>query len=52
MGKLLITGGAGFIGSTLAKEAQKSGWEVRILDNLSTGFKETADNLAENGVEV
>ena len=52
MGKLLITGGAGFIGSTLAKEAQKSGWKVRVLDNLSTGFKETADNLAENGVEV
>lgn len=52
MGVLLITGGAGFIGSTLAKEAQKKGWAVRILDNLSTGFKETAESLAKDGVEV
>ena len=52
MGKLLITGGAGFIGSTLAKIAQKQGWEVRIFDNLSTGLKSTADELMNLGVEV
>lgn len=52
MGKLLITGGAGFIGSTLAKIAQKQGWEVRIFDNFSTGLKSTADELMNLGIEV
>ena len=52
MGKLLITGGAGFIGSTLAKIARIQGWEVRILDNLSTGLKSTADELMGQGIEV
>lgn len=37
MGKhLLITGGAGFIGSFLADELIERGYRVRILDNLST----------------
>lgn len=52
MGKILITGGAGFIGSTLAKISHKNGWEVRILDNLSTGLKHTADALQELGIDV
>lgn len=33
--KVLVTGGAGFIGSTLAGSLVRSGHEVRILDNLS-----------------
>src|SRR5688572_25420 len=33
--KVLITGGAGFIGSHLADELLNSGYEVRALDNLS-----------------
>jgi dTDP-L-rhamnose 4-epimerase len=33
--KILITGGAGFIGSNLALELQTRGHEVRVLDNLS-----------------
>lgn len=36
----LVTGGAGFIGSNLADELLAQGHEVRILDNLSTGFAE------------
>lgn len=52
MGTLLITGGAGFIGSTLATNALKKGWKVKILDNLSTGLKETSDKLDSMGVEV
>ena len=52
MGKLLITGGAGFIGSTLAKIAIENGWDVRVLDDLSTGLKSTADELINLGIEV
>ena len=36
----LVTGGAGFIGSNLADALIAQGHEVRILDNLSTGFAE------------
>ncbi|MEW9596949.1 GDP-mannose 4,6-dehydratase [Bacillus toyonensis] len=35
--KILITGGAGFIGSRLAIESLKRGYEVIVYDNLSTG---------------
>jgi dTDP-L-rhamnose 4-epimerase len=35
MSHLLITGGAGFIGTHLARQALESGHDVRILDNLS-----------------
>ena len=52
MGKLLITGGAGFIGSRLAKIASIKGWDVTVLDNLSTGLQSNADSLQSNGIEV
>lgn len=35
--KILITGGAGFIGSHLAEKLLKSGNEISVIDNLSTG---------------
>jgi UDP-glucose 4-epimerase len=35
--KVLITGGAGFIGSHLAENLQKQGYEIVIFDDLSTG---------------
>ena len=35
--KILITGGAGFIGSHLAEHFSKAGHNITILDNLSTG---------------
>lgn len=40
MAHYLITGGAGFIGSNLAKRLLAQGHQVRILDNLSTGKRE------------
>jgi len=38
--KILITGGAGFIGSTVADLFAASGWDVAILDDLSSGKRE------------
>ncbi|MFA5129341.1 MAG: NAD-dependent epimerase/dehydratase family protein [Patescibacteria group bacterium] len=38
--KYIITGGAGFIGSTLAKRFVNEGHEVIVIDNLSTGKRE------------
>lgn len=35
--RILITGGAGFIGSHLAEDLVKSGYSVKILDDFSTG---------------
>ena len=45
--KVLITGGAGFIGSHLAERCLKQGWAVRVLDDLSTGAEENLANLAD-----
>jgi dTDP-L-rhamnose 4-epimerase len=36
MKQILITGGAGFIGSHLADELLREGYRVKVLDNLST----------------
>jgi UDP-glucose 4-epimerase len=38
--RVLITGGAGFIGSNLAEELLLQGVSVRVLDNFSTGRRE------------
>ena len=40
MARMLITGGAGFIGSHVAELALKEGFEVAVLDNLSSGRAE------------
>ncbi len=42
--KALVTGGAGFIGSTLADRLLAEGWEVDVVDDLSTG---SLTNLAD-----
>lgn len=38
--KLLVVGGAGYIGSHMCKLLVKAGHEVMVLDNLSTGFRD------------
>jgi UDP-glucose 4-epimerase len=45
--RALITGGAGFIGSHLADRLVADGHEVRVLDDLSTGFPENLNPGAE-----
>ena len=50
--KVLITGGAGFIGSHLAEHFQKSGDEVTILDNFSTGNTKNLDIFCFSGKTV
>ena len=52
MPHLLITGGAGFIGSNFAKTSINRGWKVRILDDLSTGLQSIADELELKGVQI
>lgn len=46
--KCLITGGAGFIGSQLARRLLKEGAEVTVLDNLFTGSKSNIYDLLDN----
>lgn len=52
MPTMLVTGGAGFIGSHVARAAMEQGWHVRILDNLSTGLQTNCEMLDSIGVEV
>lgn len=40
-GKILVTGGAGYIGSFMVRELKSKGFEPVILDNLSQGHKES-----------
>lgn len=46
--KILITGGAGFIGSHLAEALLEGGDEVWVIDNLSTGRLENLDKVIQN----
>lgn len=46
--KFLVTGAAGFIGSNLVEAILKLGYQVRGLDNFSTGKKENIDLFRDN----
>ncbi|MBU0595766.1 SDR family NAD(P)-dependent oxidoreductase, partial [Candidatus Bipolaricaulota bacterium] len=47
--RILVTGGAGFIGSNLVRALLDSGANVRVIDNFATGKRE---NLIEVGSEI
>ena len=49
--KYLVTGGAGFIGSNIARRLLEQGHEVRILDNFSSGHRGNIASFVDN-VEV
>ena len=44
-GKILVTGGTGYIGSHTVVELQAAGYEVVIIDNLSNSNKEVLDGI-------
>jgi len=46
--RILVTGGAGFVGSHLCEELLKRGHEVFCLDNFFTGQKENVVHLLDN----
>ncbi len=48
MKKILVTGGAGFIGSHLCEKLLDKGYEVICVDNLSTGSKSNIKHLLAN----
>ena len=45
--KILVTGGAGFIGSHVVDELINKGYEVIVLDDLSGGFEENVNSKAK-----
>ena len=45
-GRVLVTGGAGFIGSHIAEAYLKAGWEVVVLDDLSRGHERNVPKAA------
>ncbi len=47
MEKIIITGGAGFIGSHIADALISAGYEVHVIDNLSGGKKENVNPKAK-----
>lgn len=49
--KILVTGGAGFIGSHIVELYQGKADEIRVLDNLRTGYRHNLDGLRHTFIE-
>jgi len=46
--RFLVTGGAGFIGSNIAKRLVEKGYSVRVLDNFATGNRMNLEEIKEH----
>ncbi|MGC4013774.1 MAG: NAD-dependent epimerase/dehydratase family protein [Luteolibacter sp.] len=49
--KILVTGGSGFIGSHIVEHYQDKAEEIRVLDNLRTGYRHNLDGLKHTFIE-
>ena len=49
--KILVTGGAGYIGSHVVKQLCDEGYEVVIIDNFSLGLRENIDSRVSDVIE-
>jgi len=49
--QVLVTGGAGFVGASLVRRLVASGYEVRVLDNLTTGHASHIEGVGAELVE-
>jgi UDP-glucose 4-epimerase len=47
MSKALVTGGAGFIGSNVVKLLVAEGYDVHVVDNLSSGYRRNLDQFRD-----
>jgi len=48
--KTVVTGGAGFIGSSLVRQLAAAGARVTVVDNMVNGKKENIENVLGNHV--
>src|SRR3954453_8427823 len=46
MSRALVTGGAGFIGSSVVRLLLEQGYDVIILDNLTSGYRENLNSIS------
>lgn len=51
-GKILVTGGAGYIGSFMVRELKEKGFEPVIFDNLSHGHKESIEGFRLETIDL
>jgi UDP-glucose 4-epimerase len=49
--KILVTGGSGFIGSHIVEHYQGQAAEIRVLDNLRTGYRRNLEGLEHTFIE-
>src|SRR6185437_11574770 len=47
MARILVTGGAGYVGSVCCRQLLQQGHEVIVLDDLSTGYAEAVPSRAQ-----